>query len=104
MDAVRQAEILDPDLVLLDIALPGLNGIEVARRISKRAPACKIIFLSQNSSPAVAEEALRVGACGYVLKTDAAAEFFPAIETALAGGKYVSQGVRENSFPDTLSA
>lgn len=101
LEAVRQAEILAPDLILLDIALPGMNGIEAARRIHKAAPACKIIFLSQNSSPGLAEEAFRVGAHGYVLKTDAAAEFFPAIDAVLAGKKYVSNGLGGQIFPAT---
>lgn len=95
LEAVQQAEVLLPDVILLDIALPHLNGIEAARRIRRLAPESKIIFLSQNSSVEVAQEALRLGGRGYVIKTDAAAELFPAIEAVVAGKKYVSHGLAE---------
>jgi DNA-binding NarL/FixJ family response regulator len=103
LEAVRLAEILSPDLILLDIALPGVNGIEVARRIRKAAPHCKILFVTQYSSTAMAEEALRLGG-GYILKTDAAQEFLPAIEAVLAGKTYISRGLEGNGFPDTAVA
>ena len=68
LEAVHKAEVLEPDLVLLDIGLPTLNGIEAARQIRKLAPASKIIFVSQESSCEVVQEALNLGAWGYVLK------------------------------------
>jgi DNA-binding NarL/FixJ family response regulator len=71
LEAVRQAERLRLDLILLDVGLPTLNGIEVARRIRKLCPECKILFVSQESSADVAQEALRLGALGYVVKTHA---------------------------------
>ena len=100
VEAVRLAEILSPDLILLDIALPGLNGIEAARRIRRGAPECKILFVTQNSSPALAREALRLGA-GYILKTDTTAEFLPAVEAVLAGRKYISPSLAGYDFPAT---
>jgi DNA-binding NarL/FixJ family response regulator len=100
LEAVRLAEILSPDLILLDIALPGLNGIEVARRIRKAARGCKILFVTQNSSPALAREALRLGA-GYILKTDTTAEFLPAIEAVLSGKKFISHSLAANVYPAT---
>jgi two-component system response regulator NreC len=100
MEAVRLAEILSPDLILLDISLPGLNGIEAARRIHKGVPECKILFVTQNSSPAVAQEALRLGS-GYILKTDTTAEFLPAVEAVLAGKKYISPSLEGYDFPAT---
>jgi len=70
---------LYPDLILLDIGLPRLNGIEAARRIRKVAPDSKIIFLTEDSAEDVAEEGLRIGAVGYVVKADAARELLPAM-------------------------
>ena len=68
LEAVKKAEELQPDLILLDIGLPDLNGLEVAKRVLKVAPAAKILFLSQESSPDVVRKALRLGALGYVHK------------------------------------
>src|SRR5882672_12890042 len=79
LEAVQKATDLKPDLILLDIGLPTLNGLEAARRISKLAPECKIIFLSQESSADVMQEALNL-ACGYLVKKKAATELSAAIE------------------------
>ena len=89
-EAVHKAEELKPDLILLDIGLPTLNGIEAARQIRKLAPESKIIFLSQESSAEVVEEALRLGAWGYVLKTRAGSDLLPAVEAVLSGKRFVS--------------
>jgi len=70
-EAVQKAEELKPELILLDIGLPKLNGIETSRRIRQRSPSSKIIFLSQNSDLDVVRAALGTGALGYVRKTDA---------------------------------
>lgn len=88
--AVREAERLQPDLVLLDIGLPTLNGIEVARRIRRISPGSKVIFVSENRSPDIAEEALGTGAGGYVLKSEAASELLKAIKTVLGGKRFIS--------------
>ncbi len=90
LEAVQKAEQLCPDLILLDIGLPRLNGIEAARRIRKLAPDSKIIFLSQESSADVAQEALRAGASGYVVKVDAGTELPAAIEAATHSKKFIS--------------
>jgi DNA-binding NarL/FixJ family response regulator len=71
LEAVHVAEQLQPDLILLDIGLPKLNGIEAARRIRKLCPESKIVFLSQESSADVIEEALNSGGTGYVIKANA---------------------------------
>jgi two-component system response regulator NreC len=92
--AVRKAEELKPDLILLDISLPSLNGIEAGRQIRKLAPNAKILFLSQESSEDVVHEALSLGARGYVLKTQAGSELLSAVEAVLRGKKFVSKGVR----------
>jgi DNA-binding NarL/FixJ family response regulator len=88
--AVQKAEELKPDLVLLDIGLPGLNGIEAGRQIRKLVPNAKIIFLTQESSEDVVQEALRLGALGYVVKTRAGSDLMPAVEAVLQGKQYVS--------------
>jgi DNA-binding NarL/FixJ family response regulator len=93
MDAVRKAEELQPDLILLDIGLPTLVGIEAARRIRKVSPASRIVFVSQESSADVVQEAFRIGAMGYVVKTHAGSELLEAVEAVLHGRRFVSSGV-----------
>ena len=90
LEAVQIAEALQPDLILLDIGLPKLNGIEAARRIGNVAPNSKILFVSMESSPDVVQEAIRVGALGYVAKGKAATELLKAIELVLQGKQFVS--------------
>ena len=85
LEAIEKAEKLQPDLVLLDVGLPKLNGIAAARRIREVAPNSKIIFVSQETSPEAVQEALRFGASGYVSKAKAGAELLKAIDAALVG-------------------
>ena len=89
-EAVQKAAELKPDLILLDIGLPTLNGIEAARQIRKLVPECKIIFLSQESSSEIIEEAMNVGASGYVVKSMAGHDLLTAVESVLLGGTFVS--------------
>jgi CheY-like chemotaxis protein len=89
-EAVQKAEELKPELVLLDIGLPKLNGIEAARRIRQLSPSSKILFLSLNNSPDVVQAALGTGGLGYVHKTDARSELLPAVDAVLRGKQYVS--------------
>jgi DNA-binding NarL/FixJ family response regulator len=93
LQAVQQAEALQPDLILLDLALPTLNGIEAARRIRKLSPNSKILFVTENSSREIAQGALRTGANGYLLKSDAT-DLPCAIETVLQGALFVSSRVK----------
>jgi DNA-binding NarL/FixJ family response regulator len=93
LEAVRQAEKLQPDLILLDIGLPKLNGIEAARRIRQVSPNSKILFMSEQRSADIAEEALSTGAGGYVVKSDAAGELLPAIKAVLEGKRFISPGL-----------
>ncbi len=88
MEAVQKAADLKPDLILLDIGLPKLNGLEAARRIRTIAPQARVIFLSQESSPEVVQEALEV-AWGYVAKTKTATELFVALETVMGARRFV---------------
>lgn len=93
LEAVQKAEELKPDLILLDIGLPGLNGIEAARQIRQLATQSKIIFVSQESSPEVVQEALSLGAWGYIVKPRAASELMAAVEAVLEGRRFVSSGL-----------
>jgi DNA-binding NarL/FixJ family response regulator len=81
--AVQRAEELQPDLILLDIGLPGLNGIEAARRIRKLSPESKIVFVSQESSDDVVQEPLATGACGYVFKANAVRDLLAPVIAVL---------------------
>ena len=92
LEAVQKAEELQPDLILLDIGLPNLNGIEAARRIRKLSPQSKILFVSQESSADVIEEALSLGAMGYVIKAHAGSELLVAMEAVRDGRQFVSSG------------
>src|SRR6516164_3171448 len=85
LEAVRKARELLPDLTLLDIGLPTLNGIEAARRIREVSPTSKILFVSENRSLDVVAQALSAGAGGYVVKSDAARELLQAVEAVLRG-------------------
>ena len=93
LEAVRQAERLQPDLILVDIGLPALNGIEAARRIHKLVPECKILFLSQDSSADVVQEAFNSGALGYVVKAHAGSDLLAALEAVRQGKHFISQGL-----------
>ena len=90
LKAVQQAQQMQPDLILLDIGLPTINGIEAAKRIRECAPQSKILFVSENRSADVAQEALSAGAGGYVVKSDAAGELLPAVKAVLTGKRFVS--------------
>jgi len=93
LQAVEKAKQLSPDLILLDIGLPGLNGIEAARQILKIIPESKIVFLTQETSEEVVREALNVGARGYVVKSQAGRELLGAIEAVLQGKRFISSGL-----------
>ena len=89
-EAVRQACQLRPELILLDIGLPTINGIEAARRIRECSPQSKILFVTENRSHDIAEAALATGAGGYVVKSDAGNELVPAVKSVLEGKRFVS--------------
>ena len=94
LTGVRIAEQFRPTVVLFDIGLPRLNGIEAARHMLARAPEIKVVFVSEQSDVDVVAAALGFGALGYVLKSDAGRELIPAIHTVLRGETFVSSGLR----------
>jgi DNA-binding NarL/FixJ family response regulator len=83
LEAIMKAQDLQPDVVLLDIGLPGISGIEAAPRIMRVAPDAKVIFLTENDCPEIQEKALSTGARSYVLKSDAVRELVPVLEAVL---------------------
>ena len=93
LDAVQMATELKPALIVLDIGLPSLNGMEVARRIRKLSPQSTILFLSQESSADVVQEALSVGALGFVIKARAASDLLIAVEAVLHNQQFVSSNL-----------
>ena len=100
-EAVQKAANLKPDLIVLDIGLPKLNGIEAARQIRQFSPNSRIVFLSQNNDSDIVRAALSTGALGYVHKTDARRELLPAVDAALQGKEFVSSSSKGNEFLET---
>ena len=94
VEALQKARDELPDLILIDIGLPDLNGLEVAERMRRLAVPPRIVFITQESSPEVVGEALNLGALGYVHKQRARTDLLPAIEAALEGRRFVSRGLQ----------
>ena len=93
-EAVQKVAALKPDLIVLDIGLPKLNGIEAARGMRHLFPTSTIVFLSLNNDPDVVRAALSTGALGYVHKTDVQRDLLPAIEAVLQGRQFVSSSIK----------
>jgi DNA-binding NarL/FixJ family response regulator len=100
LEAVEKAQSVKPDVILLDIGLPKLNGIEAARRIQQLSPSSKIIFLSQNNDLDIVRAALSTGARGYVRKTDVKKELMPAVDAVLRGKQFVSSSLKGYDFAE----
>jgi DNA-binding NarL/FixJ family response regulator len=100
LEAVQKAEELKPDLVLLDIGLSKLNGIEVARRLRELRSNAKIIFLSQDNSLDAVCAAMGTGANGYVYKAHAGSELLAAVEAVLRGERYLSGRLKNCEFSE----
>jgi len=94
LEAVRHAQELQPDIVVLDITMPVLGGIEAAVRIRRVAPKAQIVFLSQYDSEAVARAALATGALAYVTKSSAATDLIPVVQSVSDGKEFVSKLTR----------
>jgi DNA-binding NarL/FixJ family response regulator len=102
-DTLRLAETLRPDIVLLDIGMPGLNGLEVAQRLNKFDPAIRVIILSMHVTEEYVLRALRAGAAGYLLKDSAVAELEVAIRSVARGETYLSPPVSKRVVDDYVS-
>jgi len=94
LEAVEKASEAKPDVVLLDIGLPRLSGIDACSLICEAVPAAKVVLLTAYNSPELVHAAFSNGARGYVLKTDVATELLPAIEAVLQGKKFLSRRLR----------
>jgi DNA-binding NarL/FixJ family response regulator len=99
LQAVQRAQELQSDLVIMDVGLPNLNGIQAARRILHLVPQTKVLFLSDHSSPDIVQEALNTGANGYVLKSRAESELLAAAKAVLAGQIFISQVLADRLAP-----
>lgn len=93
LTAIQKAIELQPDLVVLDMNLPDLTGIEIARKIMESVPKAKILFLTEDASQDIVRHALSTGAQGYVVKSRAARDLLPAVESLLLGKTFVSSSV-----------
>jgi DNA-binding NarL/FixJ family response regulator len=102
--AVQMAGELKPDLILLDIGLPKLNGIEAARRIGQLSPNSRIVFVSMDNSLDTVQAALATGALGYVQKASAGSDLLPAIEAVLRGEPFVSSSIKGYKLADPPGA
>jgi len=90
-EMLKMVSKLAPDLVLMDIAMPNLNGIDAGEKLKKNQPHVKLVFLTVNEEPDMIAEAFRIGADGYLLKSTPATELFEAIETVLNSKSYLSR-------------
>jgi len=98
VEAVELAQELQPQLILLDIGMPKLHGIDAARRIRELVPQSKILFVSQESSVDVVQEAFSIGASGYVVKMDVGCELLTAVSAVLRGERFVGSRFAGHSF------
>jgi DNA-binding NarL/FixJ family response regulator len=93
-EAVQKARELQPDLILMDVSLPKMNGYAATREIRASTPACKILFVSEHRSEDLVEAAFNAGAWGYVLKSDCYSDLIPGIRAALLNRRFVSRTLR----------
>ncbi|MGA2369540.1 MAG: response regulator [Candidatus Korobacteraceae bacterium] len=91
---LKAAPELNPDIVLLDVAMPLLNGLDAARELRKKMPHVKLVFLTMNPGADIAAEALRIGASAYLLKTSKPSELLQAIHDVVKGNSYVTPPVK----------
>jgi DNA-binding NarL/FixJ family response regulator len=102
LEAMRLTENLQPNVLLVDLAMPGLNGLEVTRQVRKKFPHIRIIVLSMHANEAYVVEALRSGAGGYILKESSVAEVIKGIREVSAGRRFLSLLLSQQSIDDYL--
>ena len=104
LEAVQKAKELEPDLILLDLGLPTINGFEAARRILEFSNKSRILIVSENRSPDIIREALRIGASGYLVKSDGGSELLPVVEAVLRSKQFVAAKLSKLSVTDLTEA
>jgi DNA-binding NarL/FixJ family response regulator len=102
-DAIRMAEELKPDVIIMDLSMPGLNGIAAARAIRKTQPDVKILLLTLHESAELVRSAFRAGARGYLLKTDAEQELVKALTVVTGQGTYISPRIDSTVVKNVIS-
>jgi DNA-binding NarL/FixJ family response regulator len=95
-EAILAADSLRPDLIILDLGLPGLSGMDTMRAIIKSRPQVRIVVLSANQSPKQTQQAIDAGAAGYVFKSSSGIDLLEAVHTVIAGHQYAPSGLRRN--------
>jgi DNA-binding NarL/FixJ family response regulator len=99
---VEEAQKLRPDIILLDISMPLLNGLDAARQLTKLVPESKLIFLTMHATPTYATEAFKAGASGYLIKRSAASELKQAIQAVIRGQHYMTPLITKDVLAATL--
>lgn len=99
---VEEAQKLRPDIILLDISMPLLNGLDAARQLTKLVPDAKLIFLTMHATPTYATEAFKAGASGYLIKRSAASELKQAIQAVIRGQHYMTPLITKDVLAATL--
>jgi len=102
-DAIRMAQELKPEIIIMDLSMPGLNGIEATRAIRKTQPAMKIVLLTLHESAELVRGAFRAGARGYLLKTDAEQELVKALTVVTGQGTYISPRIDSTVVKNVIS-
>jgi len=103
LEAIRLTENLQPDVLLVDLAMPGLNGLEVTRQVKKKFPHVRIIVLSMHANEAYVVEALRSGATGYILKESSVTDVIKGIREVSAGRRFLSLLLSQQSIDDYMA-
>ena len=98
LEAVQLAERLKPDVLVIDLMMPSLNGLEATRQVGQRSPCTRVVVLSMHANEAYVLEALRNGAAGYVLKDSSAADLVQAVREVAAGRRYLSSSLSERAI------
>lgn len=93
---IQAAQQLEPDVIVLDISMPKMNGLEAGRQLKKLLPSIKLIFLTMHADPVYAKEAFHIGASGFLLKRSAASELSQAIHAAMKGQYYVTPAIAKD--------
>lgn len=91
---VQAAQTMLPDVVVTDIAMPGMSGLEAARRLRAQRPVLGVVFITVHAESQMVRQAMGLGVCSYVLKADAGDDLLPAVHAALAGRAFVSRSLQ----------